>query len=232
MITGDHAITAAAIARELELELEGNVLNGAELDRIDIEALSRHIEATAVFARVSPEHKVELVQALKTRGHVVAMTGDGVNDAPALKNVDIDIDIAKGITGAEATKETAGMVLTDDNFASIVGAVRESRTIYENIVKFVRFQLSTSVGAILIELGAPPLGPPMPFTAIHVLWIAFVMDGPPAVMLGPEPGRINIMSEAPRRADARILTLWRPGRFKQSKRSGEAAERPASRRDH
>ena len=217
MITGDHAITAAAIARELELELEfeGNVLTGAELDRIDIDALSRHIEETAVFARVAPEHKVKLVQALKARGHVVAMTGDGVNDAPALKNVGIgigiDIGIGKGITGAEATKETAGMVLTDDNFASIVGAVRESRTIYDNIVKFVRFQLSTSVGAILIELGAQPLGPPMPFTAIHVLWIAFVMDGPPAVMLGLEPGRTNIMSEAPRRADARILTLWRPG---------------------
>ena len=217
MITSDYPITAAAIARELELELEleGNVLTGAELDRIDIEALSRHIEETAVFARVAQEHKVKIVQALKTRGHVVAMTGDGVNDAPALKNVGIgigiDIGIAKGITGAKATKETAGMVLTDDNFASIVGAVRKSRTIYDNIVKFVRFQLSTSVGAILIELGAQPLGLPMPFTAIHILWIAFVIDGPPAVMLGLEPGRTNIMSEAPRRADARILTLWRPG---------------------
>ncbi len=209
MITGDHALTAAAIARELELE--GNVLTGAELDRINVDELSRHIEDTAVFARVAPEHKVKIVQALKARGHVVAMTGDGVNDAPALKNA--DIGIAMGITGTEVTKEAATMVLTDDNFAAIVGAVKEGRTIYDNIVKFVRFQLSTSVGAILTVLGAQLLGLPMPFTAIHILWIAFVMDGPPAVMLGLEPGRPNIMSEAPRNADARILTTARLGRL-------------------
>ena len=164
-----------------------------------------------MFARVAPEHKVKIVQALKARGHVVAMTGDGVNDAPALKNA--DIGIAMGITGTEVTKEAATMVLTDDKFAAIVGAVREGRTIYDNIVKFVRFQLSTSVGAILTVLGAQLLGLPMPFTAIHILWIAFVMDGPPAVMLGLEPGRPNIMSEAPRNADARILSTARLGRL-------------------
>ena len=209
MITGDHALTAAAIARELGLH--GAVLTGAELDRIDVAELSRHIEDAAVFARVAPEHKVKIVQALKARGHVVAMTGDGVNDAPALKNA--DIGIAMGITGTEVTKEAAAMVLADDNFASIVGAVKEGRTIYDNIVKFVRFQLSTSVGAILTVFGAQLLGLPMPFTAIHILWIALIMDGPPAVMLGLEPSRLGIMNEPPRRSDARILTLPRFGRL-------------------
>ena len=209
MITGDHALTATAIARELGLH--GAVLTGAELERIDVAELSRHIEETAVFARVAPEHKVKIVQALKARGHVVAMTGDGVNDAPALKNA--DIGIAMGITGTEVTKEAAAMVLADDNFASIVGAVKEGRTIYDNIVKFVRFQLSTSVGAILTVLSAQLLGLPMPFTAIHILWIALIMDGPPAVMLGLEPSRPGIMNEPPRRSDARILTLARLGRL-------------------
>jgi Ca2+-transporting ATPase len=208
MITGDHAITAAAIARELGLH--GTVLTGAELDRIDIDELSRHIEATAVFARVAPEHKVKIVQALKTRGHVVAMTGDGVNDAPALKNA--DIGVAMGITGTEVTKEAATMVLTDDNFATIVGAVREGRTIYDNIVKFVRFQLSTNIGAILTVLGAQLMGLPVPFTAIQILWINIIMDGPPAMTLGLEPARPGIMNEPPRSSAARILTLprfWR-----------------------
>ena len=209
MITGDHAVTAGAIAHELGLH--GAVLTGAELERIDVAELSRHIEETAVFARVAPEHKVKIVQALKARGHVVAMTGDGVNDAPALKHA--DIGIAMGITGTEVTKEAAAMVLADDNFASIVGAVKEGRTIYENIVKFVRFQLSTSVGAILTVFGAQVLGLPMPFTAIHILWIALIMDGPPAVMLGLEPSRPGIMNEPPRRRDARILTLSRFGRL-------------------
>jgi len=208
MITGDHALTAAAIARELGLE--GAVLTGAELDRIDVAELSRHIEETAVFARVAPEHKVKIVQALKARGHVVAMTGDGVNDAPALKNA--DIGVAMGITGTEVTKEAATMVLTDDNFATIVGAIKEGRTIYDNIVKFVRFQLSTNIGAILTVLGAQLLGLPTPFTAIQILWINIIMDGPPAMTLGLEPSRPGIMEEPPRKTEARILTLprfWR-----------------------
>jgi Ca2+-transporting ATPase len=205
MITGDHAITAAAIARELGLE--GAVLTGAELDRIDVAELSRHIEETAVFARVAPEHKVKIVQALKARGHVVAMTGDGVNDAPALKHA--HIGVAMGITGTEVTKEAATMVLTDDNFATIVGAVKEGRTIYENIVKFMRFQLSTNIGAILTVLGAQLLGLPTPFAAIQILWINIIMDGPPAMMLGLEPARDGIMHAPPRTISARILTLPR-----------------------
>ena len=209
MITGDHALTAAAIARELGLQ--GAVLTGAELDRIDVAELSRHIEETAVFARVAPEHKVKIVQALKARGHVVAMTGDGVNDAPALKNA--DIGVAMGITGTEVTKEAATMVLTDDNFATIVGAVEEGRTIYDNIIKFVRFQLSTNVGAILTVLGAQLLGLPTPFTAIQILWINIIMDGPPAMTLGLEPARPGIMNEPPRSPVARILTLPRFARL-------------------
>jgi Ca2+-transporting ATPase len=205
MITGDHAITAAAIARELGLE--GTVLTGAELDRIDVAELSRYVEKTAVFARVAPEHKVKIVQSLKSCGYVVAMTGDGVNDAPALKNA--DIGVAMGIGGTEVTKEAATMVLTDDNFATIVEAVKEGRTIYDNIVKFVRFQLSTNIGAIITVLGAQLLGLPTPFTAIQILWINIIMDGPPAMTLGIEPARPSIMDEPPRRSDARILTLPR-----------------------
>ena len=209
MITGDHSLTAAAIAHELGLK--GALLTGAELDRIEIAELSSRIEDTAVFARVAPEHKVKIVQALKARGHVVAMTGDGVNDAPALKNA--DIGVAMGITGTEVTKEAATMVLTDDNFATIVQAVKEGRTIYDNIVKFVRFQVSTSVGAIATVLGAQVLGLPMPFTALHILWIAIIMDGPPAMTLGLEPARDGIMQEPPRRADARFLSLGRLSRL-------------------
>ena len=205
MITGDHGLTAEAIARELGLQ--GQVLTGAELDRIDDAELSRRVEETAVFARVAPDHKVRIVQALKARGHVVAMTGDGVNDAPALKNA--DIGVAMGITGTEVTREAATMVLTDDNFATIVGAVKQGRIIYDNVVKFVRFQLSTNIGAILTVLGAQLLGLPAPFTAIHILWINIIMDGPPAMTLGLEPPRDGIMSEPPRRADERILSLAR-----------------------
>ncbi len=205
MITGDHGLTADAIARELGLQ--GLVLTGAELDRIDAAELPRRVEETAVFARVAPDHKVRIVQALKARGHVVAMTGDGVNDAPALKNA--DIGVAMGITGTEVTREAATMVLTDDNFATIVGAVKQGRIIYDNVVKFVRFQLSTNIGAILTVLGAQLLGLPAPFTAIHILWINIIMDGPPAMTLGLEPPRDGIMSEPPRRADERILSLAR-----------------------
>lgn len=205
MITGDHSITAEAIARELGLG--GAVLSGAELDRFDIPELARHMEGTDVFARVAPEHKVKIIQALKSCGHVVAMTGDGVNDAPALKNA--DIGVAMGITGTEVTKEAATMVLTDDNFATIVGAVREGRTIYENIVKFVRFQLSTNIGAILTVLGAQLLGMSVPFTAIQILWINIIMDGPPAMTLGLEPSRPSIMADLPRNQALHILSVPR-----------------------
>ena len=209
MITGDHKLTAAAIAAELGLE--GEAISGAELDDLSDQQLRQRIGRIAVFARVTPEHKVRLVQTLRAVGHVVAMTGDGVNDAPALKNA--DIGVAMGITGTEVAKESASMVLTDDNFASIVNAVAEGRTIYDNIVKFVRFQLSTNVGAILSVLGASLLGLPAPFTAIQILWINIIMDGPPAMTLGLDPARPGIMHEAPRGRTQAILGWRRFGRL-------------------
>ena len=205
MITGDHRATAAAIAHDLGLV--GEVHEGREIEGLDGAALSEMVERTAVFARVSPEHKLIIVAALQARGHVVAMTGDGVNDAPALKTA--DIGVAMGITGTEVTKEAATLVLTDDNFASIVHAVEEGRTIYDNIVKFVRFQLSTNIGAILTVLGAPLFGLPTPFTAIQILWVNIIMDGPPAMTLGVEPARPGIMNASPRQPDAHILSLGR-----------------------
>jgi Ca2+-transporting ATPase len=212
MITGDHGLTAAAIARELGLE--GEVIEGRELDVLERPALIALVERTAVFARVAPEHKMRIIEALQARGHVVAMTGDGVNDAPALKTA--DIGIAMGITGTEVSKEAATLILTDDNFASIVRAVKEGRTIYDNIVKFVRFQLSTNIGAILTVLGASLLGLTSPFTAIQILWVNIIMDGPPAMTLGVEPARRGIMRDAPRTPGSAILSwqrLWRIGLY-------------------
>lgn len=209
MITGDHALTAAAIGNELGLA--GEVVSGAELDAMDDAALAARIDGISVFARVSPNHKVRIVKALKAAGHVVAMTGDGVNDAPALKAA--DIGVAMGITGTEVTREAATMVLTDDNFATIVRAVKEGRVIFDNIVKFVRFQLSTNIGAILTVLGATLAGLPSPFTAIQLLWINIIMDGPPAMTLGVEPARPGIMQAPPRRRGAQILTLPRLARL-------------------
>lgn len=212
MITGDHCVTAAAIARELGLS--GEAHEGRELDGLTQAQIAALVEKSAVFARVAPEHKMRIVEALQASGHVVAMTGDGVNDAPALKAA--DIGVAMGITGTEVTKEAATLVLTDDNFASIVRAVEEGRTIYDNIVKFVRFQLSTNIGAILTVLGAPFLGFATPFTAIQILWVNIIMDGPPAMTLGVEPGRPGIMRERPRANDASILSwerIWRIGLY-------------------
>jgi Ca2+-transporting ATPase len=191
------------------LGLTGEVLDGREIDALSEEDLSARIDQVSVFARVAPEHKVRIVRQLKARGHVVAMTGDGVNDAPALKTA--DIGVAMGITGTEVTKEAATLVLTDDNFATIVGAVREGRTIYDNLVKFVRFQLSTNMGAIQTVLGASLLGWATPFTAVQILWINIIMDGPPAMTLGVEPARPGVMDEPPRPPDARILTARRLG---------------------
>lgn len=212
MITGDHRVTAAAIARELGLV--GEAHEGRELDGLSQDEIAALVVKSAVFARVAPEHKMRIVEALQAKGHVVAMTGDGVNDAPALKKA--DIGVAMGITGTEVTKEAATLVLTDDNFASIVRAVEEGRTIYDNIVKFVRFQLSTNIGAILTVLGAPFLGFATPFTAIQILWVNIIMDGPPAMTLGVEPARPGIMQDRPRAADASILSLermWRIGLY-------------------
>ncbi|MCU0310779.1 MAG: HAD-IC family P-type ATPase [Acidimicrobiales bacterium] len=209
MITGDHAITAGAIAAELGLH--GRVVTGDELTAMSDEELAECIEDIAVCARVSPEHKVRVVKALQAREHVVAMTGDGVNDAAALRTA--DIGVAMGITGTEVTKEAGDMVLTDDNFATIVGAVERGRTIYDNIVKFVRFQLSTNLGAIATILGASLLGFPVPFSPIQVLWVNLIADGPPALSLGVDPPSAGVMHRRPRAAAAPILSLSRVSRL-------------------
>jgi Ca2+-transporting ATPase len=207
MITGDQKVTAYAIAKELGLS--GEVIEGEELAGLDDDALAARINSITVFARTAPEQKVRIIKALKADGHVVAMTGDGVNDAPALKTA--DIGIAMGITGTDVAKEAASMILTDDNFATIVRAVQEGRGIYDNMVKFVRFQLSTNIGAILTVAGAPLLGLPLPFTAVQLLWINIIMDGPPAMSLGVDPIRAGSMNEPPRDSEAQILSLDRFG---------------------
>lgn len=208
MITGDHPTTATAVAAALGLS--GRTVSGAELDRMDARQLAGLVDGVAVFARVSPGNKVTIVRALQAKGHVVAMTGDGVNDAPALKQA--DIGVAMGVSGTAVAKAAATMVLADDNFATIVTAVRHGRTLYDNILKFVRFQLSTTIGAILTVFTASLLGLPEPFTALQILWVAIIMDGPPAVSLaldGPRPG---IMDEPPRARTEPVLPLQRIAR--------------------
>ena len=207
MITGDHASTAAAIGAQLGLR--GEAVTGADLDRMSDTELADRIDDIAVFARVSPEHKLRLVGALQQRSNVVAMTGDGVNDAPALKKA--DMGVAMGITGTEVSKEAATMVLTDDNFATIVDAVGHGRTIYANIVKFVRFQLSTTLGFALLFLLTAAFGIAggKPFTAIAILWVNLIMDGPPAMALGIDPGDDSQMQQRPRPLAEKILTRGR-----------------------
>ena len=210
MITGDHASTARAIGKELGL-IEGSAtaVTGAELDTLSDDELDRRIDEVSVFARVAPEHKIRLVAALQRKNRVVAMTGDGVNDAPALKKS--DIGVAMGITGTEVTKEAATMVLTDDNFTTIVGAVKRGRAIYDNIVKFVRFQLSTTLGFALLFLAASITGiaDGKPFAAIAVLWVNLIMDGPPAMALGLDRPDFGVMQRRPRPMSERILTKSR-----------------------
>lgn len=200
MITGDHPSTAAAIAKQLGLEVK--ILTGREIDALD--DLSSIVEDIIIFARVSPEHKLRIVESLKKRGHVVAMTGDGVNDAPALKKA--DIGIAMGITGTDVAKEASDMILADDNFTSIVNAVEEGRGIYENIKKFLRFQLSTNAGAILTVFIGTLAGLPLPLTALQLLWINIIVDGPPALSLSVEPLEKESMIKPPRNPREQILT--------------------------
>jgi Ca2+-transporting ATPase len=197
MITGDYPDTALAIAKDLHLlRPDGKVLAGSELDALDDAAFAEMVDHVDVYARVSPAHKVRIVEALRQRGNVVAMTGDGVNDAPALKRA--DIGVAMGITGTDVSKETADMVLTDDNFASIVSAVEEGRIIYANIRKFVFYLLSCNVGEILVIFLATLVGLPLPLTAIQLLVLNLITDGAPALALGLEKGDPDTMSRPPR----------------------------------
>jgi Ca2+-transporting ATPase len=197
MITGDYPNTARAIAETIGLLRPGHkVLTGADLDRLSDDLLVKEVEVTDVFARVSPEHKMRIVDALQANGEVVAMTGDGVNDAPAIKRS--DIGVAMGITGTDVAKQTADMVLTDDNYASIVAAVEQGRVIYANIRKFVFFLLSSNVAEIMIIFIATLAGLPTPLTAIQLLWLNLVTDGAPALALAMEKGDPDIMLQKPR----------------------------------
>ncbi len=197
MVTGDYKETAQAIAKEINLLSENSkVLSGAELDKLDDIEFKKAANEISAYARVSPQHKVKIVDALKQHNHVVAMTGDGVNDAPALKRA--DIGIAMGITGTDVTKETADVVLTDDNYTSIVAAIEQGRIIYSNIRKFVLYLLSCNVGEIFIIFISMLLALPIPLSPIMLLWLNLVTDGAPAVALGLEKGEPNIMKRPPR----------------------------------
>ncbi len=214
MVTGDYLDTAVAIARELDLlhpdqDPEGRVLTGRDMDRISDDELTAMVDDVVVYARVSPEHKVRIVDAHKRRGHVVAMTGDGVNDAPALKRA--SIGIAMGITGTDVAKETADMVLTDDNYASIVAAVEEGRVIFSNIRKFVYYLISCNMGEIMILFVSMVANLPLPLTALQLLLLNLVTDGAPALALGMEKGDPDIMDMKPRPVNEPIINgpmIW------------------------
>jgi Ca2+-transporting ATPase len=205
MITGDHPLTAQAVARELGLA-HAHVLTGAELAELGDAELERRIEEIGVYARVSPEHKLRVVSAWQKRGHIVAMTGDGVNDAPALKKA--DIGIAMGITGTDVTKEASVMVLADDNFASIVAAIEEGRGIFANIQKYLMYLLSSNIGEIGLMAAATFAGLPLPLTAVQILYVNLATDGLPALALSIDPPEPDLMRAQPR--DPRTGVFTRP----------------------
>jgi Ca2+-transporting ATPase len=220
MITGDHPRTAAVIARELGITTDARAATGAELEQLSDDALEKTVGEVSVYARVNPEHKLRIVRALQRRGAIVAMTGDGVNDAPALKSA--DIGIAMGITGTDVSKEAADVVLADDNFASIVAAVEEGRAIFANIRKFLRFLLSSNIGEVLTmfmgvllgtRIGLPrgADGVALPLLATQILWINLVTDGAPALALGVDPADEGLMQNPPRPHNERVITakMWR-----------------------
>ena len=204
MITGDHKITAAAIAKQIGiLKAESEAIEGVEIEKLSDEQLRDKVKDLSVYARVSPEHKIRIVRAWQDKGNIVAMTGDGVNDAPALKQA--DIGIAMGITGTEVAKDAASMVLTDDNFSTIVKSVANGRSIYANINNAIRFLLSGNTGAIIVVLYASILALPVPFAPVHLLFINLLTDSLPAIAIGLEPHDKNIMKEKPRDINTPLL---------------------------
>ena len=204
MITGDHPLTAQTIARDLTIASGERHLTGHELTEMSAEALQQVVQDVPVYARVSPEHKLDIVQALQNRGQVVAMTGDGVNDAPALKKA--EIGVAMGITGTDVSKEAADMVLLDDNYATIVAAIEEGRNIYDNIRKFVTYILSSNTGELLVMFVGPFMGLPLPLLAVQILWINLVTDGLPGLALAVEPAEKGIMKRPPYDPEESILS--------------------------
>jgi Ca2+-transporting ATPase len=220
MITGDHPRTAAVIAQELGITTDGHAITGAELEKLTADAALRTVADVSVYARVNPEHKLRIIDALRRSGAVVAMTGDGVNDAPALKKA--DIGVAMGITGTDVSKQAADMVLADDNFATIVAAVEEGRAIFANIRKFLRYLLSSNIGEVLTmffgvllagQIGLDTTGGAvvLPLLATQILWINLVTDGPPALALGVDPADEGLMNQPPRPAGEGVITpqMWR-----------------------
>jgi Ca2+-transporting ATPase len=219
MITGDHPRTAEVIAKELAIDDGGRVATGLELENLSDEELLEITKTTSVYARVTPEHKLRIVKALQRDGAIVGMTGDGVNDAPALKTA--DIGIAMGITGTDVSREVADMVLADDNFATIVAAVEEGRAIFSNIRKFLRYLLSSNIGEVMamflgvllarsIGLTAGERGLALPLLATQILWINLVTDGAPALALGLDPAEKTVMDAPPRPREERAITgrMW------------------------
>lgn len=204
MITGDHQLTALYIARELGIASEDSVVvTGQKLAAMSDEDLASMVQETAVYARVSPEHKLRIVQVLQNKGEIVAMTGDGVNDAPALKKA--EIGVAMGIAGTDVSKEASDMVLLDDNFATIVAAVEEGRRIYDNIRKFIKYTMTSNAGEIWTMLLAPFLGMPLPLTPLQILWVNLVTDGLPGLALSVEPAEKNVMKRPPFRPNENIF---------------------------
>ncbi len=205
MITGDHKVTAAAIAKRIGiLKDESEACEGADIETMSDAELKDFVEHISVYARVSPEHKIRIVKAWQEKGNIVSMTGDGVNDAPALKQA--DVGVAMGITGTEVSKDASSMILTDDNFATIVKAVENGRNVYRNIKSSIQFLLSGNFGAILAVLYASIAGLPVPFAPVHLLFINLLTDSLPAIALGLEPHRKDVMDEKPRQKDESILT--------------------------
>ena len=204
MITGDHPLTAEAIAREIGLLADGRAVTGSELESMEDDELAREAETIQVYSRVSPEHKLRIVTALQQNGHSVAMTGDGVNDAPALKKA--DIGVAMGITGTDVTKEAAAMTLTDDNFASIVAAVEEGRSVFGNIKKYLMYLLSANLGEVGLIVGSSLLGKPLPLSAVQILYVNLATDGLPALALAVDPPERGLMRRPPRRRGEGIFT--------------------------
>ena len=205
MITGDHKVTAAAIAKRIGiLKHESEACEGSEIDHMSDQELEKFVEGISVYARVSPEHKIRIVKTWQRKGNIVSMTGDGVNDAPALKQA--DIGVAMGITGSEVSKDASSMVLTDDNFATIVKAVENGRNLYRNIKNAIQFLLSGNFAGILAVLYASVAALPVPFAPVHLLFINLLTDSLPAIALGLEPHTDKVMEEKPRPVNESILT--------------------------
>ncbi len=203
MITGDHPLTAMHIARELGISSNERFLTGQDLKHLSVKELANTVESVSVYARVSPQQKLEIVRALQSRGQVVAMTGDGVNDAPALKKA--DIGVAMGITGTDVAKETADMVLLDDNFTTVVAAIKEDRVIYDNIRKFIKYTLTGNCGELWVIILAPVWGMPLPLLPLQILWINLLADGLLALALSVEPGERKIMQRRPYKPNESIF---------------------------